>query len=260
MDAIITAGGMCAPDDPLYQLTGVEKKALIPLVGKPMISWVVDAVWRSGLVEHIAVVGLKSGDVDFGEARVDYADPKSDIISNVLTGLDKLREINPLVKKILLVSSDIPLITPDIVRGFVAECGSQEADGYYAIVEEKTMEARFPGSKRTFVPFKGARYTGGDMLLLDINAAKANEELLRALSGSRKNYWNQARMLGLGFILRFIFRTMTVEEAAARARKQLAVNAQVVDTRYAEVGMDLDKPRHYELIKAVLEAREGQAV
>ncbi len=88
-------------------------------------------------------------------------------------------------------------------------------------------------------------------------AASANEELVRDLTGSRKNYWNQARMLGLGFIIRFLLRTMTVHEAAERARKRLKVNAQVVDTEYPEVGMDLDKPHHYELIKDILEEREG---
>ncbi|MBN1994576.1 MAG: NTP transferase domain-containing protein [Anaerolineae bacterium] len=259
MDAIVTAGGINNPDDPLFALTGIEKKALIPLAGKPMIAWVVDAIWRSGLVEHIAVVGLEPGEVDFGDAPVCFTGAVGDLISNVLTGLDKIRQLNPSVKKILLASSDIPLITPEIVRGFVAECGSQEADGYYAIVEERTMEARIPGSKRTFVPFKGGRYSGGDLLLLDIAAAKANEGLLRSLTGSRKNYWNQARMLGLNFIIRFLLRTMTVDEAAERARARLNVNVLVVDTRYAEIGMDLDKPHQYELIKAMLEARESAA-
>jgi GTP:adenosylcobinamide-phosphate guanylyltransferase len=258
MDSIVTAGGRSLPDDPLYELTGVEKKALIPLAGRPMICWVVDALWKSGLMEHIVIVGLKPDEVDFGDASVYFVEAATDMISNILAGLDKLQEINPSVRKILLASSDIPLITPKIVRGFVEECGSQEGDGYYAVVEEKTMEARFPGSKRTFVPFKGGRYSGGDIFLLDVAAARANQDLLRDLTGSRKNYWNQARMLGLGFIIRFLFRQMTVHEAAERARNLLGISPKVVDTRYAEVGMDLDKPHHYELIKTFLEKREAQ--
>jgi GTP:adenosylcobinamide-phosphate guanylyltransferase len=258
MDAIVTAGGINLPDDPLYELTGVEKKALIPLTGRPMIGWVVDALARSGLVEHIVIVGLKPDEVDFGDAPVHFVDSTGEMINNILAGLERLKEINPSVKKILLSSSDIPLITPEIVRGFVEECGSQEADTYYAIVEEKTMEARFPGSKRTFVPFKGGRYSGGDIFLVDVAASEANLNLFRSLSGSRKNYLNQARMLGLGFIIRFLLRMMTVYEATERVRKTLKLNAQVVDTRFAELGMDLDKPYQYELIKAALEEREAQ--
>ena len=258
MDAIITAGGLNLPGDPLYELTGVEKKALIPLAGRPMIGWVVDALARSGLVEHIIVVGLEPDEANFGDAPIYFVDSTGEMIDNILAGLERLREINPSTKKILLCSSDIPLITPEIVRGFIEECSSQEADTYYAIVEEKTMEARFPGSKRTFVPFKGGRYSGGDIFLVDVVATEANVNLFRSLSGSRKNYLNQARMLGWGFIIRFLLRMMTVYEATERARKTLKLNARVVDTCFAELGMDLDKPHQYELIKASLEEREAQ--
>ena len=258
MDAIVTAGGKNLPDDPLYELTGVEKKALISLAGRPMIGWVVDALACSGLVEHIVIVGLKPDEVDFGDAPAYFVDSTGEMIGNILAALERLKEINPSVKKILLSSSDIPLITPEIVRGFVEECGSQEADTYYAIVEEKTMETRFPGSKRTFVPFKGGRYSGGDIFLVDVVASEANIDLFRSLSGSRKNYLNQARMLGFGFIIRFLLRMMTVYEATERVRKTLKLNARVVDTRFAELGMDLDKPYQYEIIKAALEEREAQ--
>ena len=133
MDSIITAGGISSPEDPLFEVTGIEKKALIPLAGRPMIAWVVDAVWQSGLVDNIAIVGLSPEDVDFGEAPVHFTESVGDLVGNVLAGLDCLRQVNPSVKKILLASSDVPLVTPEILRGFVEECGSQEYDLYYAI-------------------------------------------------------------------------------------------------------------------------------
>ncbi|HXW01636.1 MAG TPA: nucleotidyltransferase family protein [Anaerolineae bacterium] len=253
MEAIITAGGISADDDPLYARTGVAKKALIPLAGQPMINWVFEALAGSGLIDHLVIVGLRPDEVTFGKPSIHFIPSRDGLLDNVLAGVDKIREVSPAAKKILLCSSDIPLITPEIVRGFVEECGLQEADIYYAIVEEKTMEARFPGSKRTFVPFKGGRYTGGDVFLVDLAAAKGNVELFRALTGSRKNYLAQAQMLGFGFIIRFLLRLMTVHEAAERTRQRMNLNARVVVTRFAELGMDLDKPHQYDLIKADLE-------
>jgi len=203
MDAIITAGGLNRGDDPLYEVTGIEKKALIPLAGKPMINWVAEALYGSGLVENIVIVGLQADEVDFGEMPVHLLDSAGGMIDNILVALAKVGEISPDTQKVLLASSDIPLINPDIVRGFVAECGDQSADVYYAIVEEKTMENRFPGSRRTFVPFKGGRFSGGDIFLADVSVpAKTDLDLFRALTGSRKNYWEQARLLGIGFIFR----------------------------------------------------------
>jgi len=202
------------------------------------------------------VVGLTPRELTHKDNRLHFVEPAGSLVDNIFAGLKKLQSMNPAVKKILLFSSDIPLVTPQIVRGFIEECGSQEADIYYAIVEEKTMEARFPNSQRTFVPFKEGRYSGRDAFLLDVAAASGNADLARSLTGSRKNYLQQARMLGFVFILRFLLRRMTVQEAAKRASQKVKLDGRVVDTRYAELGMDLDKLHHYEIIKEHLEKRE----
>lgn len=258
MKAIVTAGGITLPDDPLYQLTGVAKKALIPLRGKPMISWVIEALLASAQIEDICVVGLQPSELKVGDAPVHFVDGVGGMIDNLLVGLEYIQSLDPTVQKILLSSSDIPLITAAIVRGFIEECGSQEGDVYYSIVAEETLEKQFPHSRRTFIPFRGGRFTGGDFVLVDATVpTKVDLDLFRALSDSRKNYWRQARMLGFGFIVRFLLRRMTVYEAAERGSKIFNLDAHVVNTRFAEIGMDLDKPRHYNIIKAELEKREA---
>jgi hypothetical protein len=80
------------------------------------------------------------------------------------------------------------------------------------------------------------------------------------LTGSRKNYLQQARLLGFGFIIRFLLRMMTVEDAARYAGHRINLKVRGVDTMFAELGMDLDKPHQYEIIKAILEEREGQSI
>jgi molybdopterin-guanine dinucleotide biosynthesis protein A len=135
MEAIITAGGISAPDDPLYTRTGIDKKALIPLAGQPMINWIVEALIGSGLINHIVVVGLRPDELSLSYPSLCLIDAREGLLDNVLAGVDKIREINPQARKILLCSSDIPLITPEIVCGFIEECGTQEADVYYAVVE-----------------------------------------------------------------------------------------------------------------------------
>ncbi|GAB4431673.1 MAG: hypothetical protein Kow0031_12820 [Anaerolineae bacterium] len=255
MDAIITAGGTLKPEDPLFEQTGVAKKALIPLAGKPMVGWVYDAVRGSGIVENIAMVGLDPQEFPVDDDRLYFVETRGNLLDNVFAGLDQLKELNPEVKKFLLFSSDIPLITPEIVRGFVEECGDQSGDFYYAGIEERTMEARFPNSRRSYVPFKGGRYCGGDAFLIDVAASYGNIELARQLTGTRKNYLAQLMLTNIGFMIRFLFRRMTIHETAVRAADMVGFNPRAVDTKYAELGMDLDKPRQYEMIKAELEQR-----
>lgn len=258
MDAIVTAGGTLKAGDPLLDATGIEKKALIPLAGKQMVAWVLKALRESGVVENVAIVGVAPDELEYVDDRLYFMESRGNLIDNIFAGLEKLQEITPDLKKFLLFSSDIPLVTPEIVRGFVEECGTQEADMYYTAVEERTMEARFPNSKRSYVPLKGGRYCGGDAFLIDVAAAHGNVALARQLISNRKDYLAQVRLAGFGFIIRFLLRRMTVHEAARRVADRIGFNPRVVDTRFAELGMDLDKLHQYQMIKTELEQRQHQ--
>ena len=46
MDAIVIAGGIPQPEDPLYTYSHGDSKALIDVAGKPMVQWVLDALGR----------------------------------------------------------------------------------------------------------------------------------------------------------------------------------------------------------------------
>ena len=63
MDAIVTAGGIPQPGDPLYSYSHGNSKALIDIAGKPMIQWVLDALGDAKHVDNVIVMGLspKSG-------------------------------------------------------------------------------------------------------------------------------------------------------------------------------------------------------
>ena len=259
MDAMITAGGTLKPDDPLFQQFGIEKKALLPMVGRPMISWVLEALRNSGGVDHIAIVGLDPDELDYQDDRLHFTPSTGNLVDNIYEGMYTLQKFHPTVKKILLFSSDIPLVTPEIVRGFVDECGSQKANIYYAVVKREIMEAAFPGSKRTFVPMKDGYFSGGDAFLLDVDAAAGNAEMAKSLTSSRKNYVQQARAVGFLFIIKILLRRLTAQEAGHYVAQKANLSGQVVITQYPELGMDVDKPHQYEMIKAQLEKRQAQS-
>ena len=252
-DAIVTAGGTLKPESELLKATGIEKKALIPIAGKPMIGWVIDALRGSGQVNNIAIVGLEPEDLNYNDDMLHFVKSTGNLVDNVFAGVKKVQEVNTDAKKLLVVSSDIPLITPEIVRGFIEECAPHNLDSYYSVVRQETMEARFPHSNRTFVPFKDGRFSGGDAFFFDISAVHGNVKLAKALTGTRKNYFKQAQMIGFSFIIRFLLRMMTVTEAGARAGVRGNLDGGVVITKYAEIGMDVDKFHQFEMVKAELE-------
>lgn len=257
MQALITAGGSLKSDSRLFLETGIAKKGLIPIAGKPMIQWVADALLGSDRIDGLIVVGLKEGDVDTGEKPVRYVEDQGNLVDNVLAGVEVAQQVDPASYKILLSSSDIPLVTVEIIDEFIDICLENKGEIHYTVIEEKTMEARFPNSKRTFTPLKGGRYAGGDLLMLDTRAVNANIELFRGATGSRKNFLGQARLIGFTFIFRFIFRLMDLEEGERRAAKAFNLKGRILNYHRAEIGMDVDKLHQYQLVKRELEARQG---
>ncbi len=58
MDAIVTAGGVPLPEEPLYDATQGSPKALVDVAGKPMVQWVLDALSEAQSVDNVIIVGL----------------------------------------------------------------------------------------------------------------------------------------------------------------------------------------------------------
>lgn len=254
MQAIITAGGALKPNDALFLKTGIPKKGLIPIAGKTMVQWVADAIIASDHIDGLIVVGLKDGDVDPGGKPIHYVEDHGGLVDNVLAGADAAKVIAPDSHKTLLSSSDIPLLTTDLVDEFIDICLSKEGMIHYTVIQKETMEARFPNSNRTFTRLKGGSYGGGDLLMIDSRAINYNIELFRGATGHRKNFLRQAQLVGFTFIFRFLFRLMDLEEAEERARKAFNLHGHVLNYHRAEIAMDVDKLHHYELVKRELEA------
>jgi GTP:adenosylcobinamide-phosphate guanylyltransferase len=250
----MTAGGCLKEDDPLYLETGIAKKALIPIAGKTMVQWVTDHLLASPHIDGLVIVGLNENEVQTTGKPLYFARDHGGIVDNVLAGIEVVKQLNPPGSKILLSSSDIPLFTTPMVDEFIELCLKEDYDIYYTVVEQNVMEARFPNSKRTFTPMKGGRYAGGDVLMIDTRAVNPNVDLFRTATGYRKNFLQQARLIGFVFIFRFLFRLMDISEAEKRASKALNVRGRVLEYPRAEIGMDVDKLHHFELVRRELEA------
>ena len=152
IDAIVLAGGTPDKADPLLEYAQAQKKALIKIAGKEMVRHVVEAIAGSSRIERIIIVGLSPEDgVEF-TAPVEYVEAAGDMLDNTLAGMERMMEVDPDVELVLLSSTDIPLLTTEMVDYLVETCLETDHEVYYTIVEKSTMEARFSGSRRSFEP------------------------------------------------------------------------------------------------------------
>ncbi|NPV56775.1 MAG: NTP transferase domain-containing protein [Anaerolineae bacterium] len=249
MDALITAGGIPAPADPLYPYTHGEAKSLLPLAGKPVVQWVLDAVSACDDIDNILIVGLQPDNTLGTSNKTHYLANQGDLITNIRMGLLELSRISPQEPYALLISGDTPGITAAMLDWMIAQVKTQPHEFYYPVVERRRMEARYPGSRRTFLRFKDIEVCGGDVMALNKTLANKTMPRIQQLVSARKQPLRQAAMIGFDILLLLALRQLTLAGAVRRICPRLGVDGIAIPAPYAEMAMDIDKPYQLELLE-----------
>ena len=224
---------------------GITNRALIPLGGRPMLDYVVEAA-REGLSLHgaggrILVAGevpLPSGcvAVDGGESMID-------------TLLNGASALTPNEMRLLIVTADIPFVTGAALADFLERAEAVSPAAFvWPIVEASRCKAQFPGMRRTTLRLREGEFTGGNIALLDPAFLRERETLLRDAYARRKSVVGLARLLGPEVLFRLAVSRVApgllpiafLEAAVGRVLGSVTVRAVV--TPFAEIGTDVDNP------------------
>lgn len=245
-DVLILAGGT---------LKGLESenaptKALIRINEKFMVEYVIDALRCSARIGRVVVVVPAEVKNVFWSKKVDKILVSDlSVIENVQKGFRYLDAINP----VLIVTSDIPLLTTQAIDDFLISCQKKDAEIYYPIVLKDVICSAFPEAKRTYVSLKEGVFTGGNIGLVAPRVVKENIELMKTVFNSRKSPLKLFRILGFMFVLKFIFRRLTLKELEQKCSELLGVKASVVISSFPGIGVDVDKSSDLKIVKEALE-------
>jgi len=256
MDALVTAGGTPAPGEPLYEVAEGRPKALIDIAGKAMAQWVLDALGGASRVDRVVLVGVSPDSGLTCAKPTEFVPNQGNMLSNIKAGMDHTLKANTGAHHVLVVSSDIPGITSEMVDWTVDTTMQTNDDLYYAVIERATMESRYPGSKRSYVRLKDVEVCGGDMNVLRTTLA-GNEALWERLVAARKNAMKQAALVGLDILFLVLIGQLSLHSAESRISKRLKLRGRVVLSPFAEIGMDVDKPFQLELMRLDLASRRS---
>ena len=216
VDAMVLAG---APNTgKLQEVSPEEYEATIPVGGKPLISYVVDAIKSTPRIREIVVVGPKVL-AELLPAGVRLVESGSSLTDNILRGTAALRN-SP---KILVVTSDIPFIHRDAIEDFLDRCAELQADLYYPIVSKEANEQVYPDCVRTYVTLKEGTFTGGNMVLATPAVLSNSKQLMAKVVTFRKKPWKLAKILGLSFVVKLFLKQLSLAELEKRASQLLGV-------------------------------------
>jgi GTP:adenosylcobinamide-phosphate guanylyltransferase len=245
MNAVILAGDNQAD----LARINVANKALLSICGRPMIEYVVDALRCSSLVYGISIVGPVEPLKDCLGGRVDYYfEDTGSFFENLEAAMQPFKTD----KRVIIVSSDIPMITGEVVDDFVNRCINTDADLCYPIVEKSLNESLFPGFKRTYVRLKEGTFTGGNIFYINPAIFERCREFAALLVEYRKTPWKTARILGLDLLTLLTLGRLSISKVEKRFFEILGIKAVAIISPFPQLANDVDKPSDIEMVEKYL--------
>ena len=246
-DAIILAGG--DNNQEFQKKYGVSNRSLLVIHDKFMIEYVIEALKEVSSIKRIVVVGpVKELKSRIGKLVEEVVPSGNDPFESTLKGIDYLKSED----KILVVSSDIPLIKGEMIDDFFLRCGKHPADFYYPIVRKEVYQKKFGPTKRTFGKLKEGSFGGGNMLLIDPALVEKKREFISQVIRNRKSPIIIARILGLSIIAKYLFKKLSIKDIEERVYKILGMKGLAIISPYSEVKFDIDSTEHVEIAKKFL--------
>ncbi len=249
MDAIVTAGGIPQPGDPLYVYSNGDSKALIDIAGKPMVQWVLDALGDSKEVDNVILIGLTHKSGLTCKKPLYYISNQGRMLANIVAGVNKSLELNKKSEYQLVVSSDIPAIKSEMVDWLAQTAMQTRDDIYYGVCPRAVMESRYPTSRRTYTRLKDMEVCGADINVMHFSMATEHLDTWEKLIGNRKSPLASAAVIGWDTLFQLFTHQFTLQGLVDRASERIGIKGRVIIWDRAEPCMDVDKPHQLEIMR-----------
>lgn len=235
--AVVLGGG--EPSDRMARDAGVAAKALVPLAGKPMGAYVLEALRGCPEVERIVYVGPVNVRL---RGLYDVAVPAGlRLVDSLALGVGAALAYAP-ARRLLVLTADIPWVTAAGLSAYLR--AAPDAELVYPAVTEAAASAQFPHQQRTYARLREGRLTGGNAVLL---AAAAVPKLLPFLDRAfraRKNPLALASLFGFDVLLAVLLGRATVGQLERRVERLSGIEARALVTDDAALAADVDRPSH----------------
>ncbi|MGB0906707.1 MAG: nucleotidyltransferase family protein [Maricaulaceae bacterium] len=250
VNVLILAGQREGVVDPLCAEAGIERKALLPLLGRPMIDYVLEALSASKLAPKFYVSGF---DADY-DARLlqspSAPGPAGSALVAIEAGIDA---------PLLVTTCDHPLLTPGMVEIFLSGARESGADFCVGLAERDIIDPAYPGVSRTYLKFSDKAVSGCNLFY--IANAKGIEAIRfwRQAQHDRKKPWKLASRFGVRILFDYLLGRLTLGGAFEYASKRLGITAKPVLIPIAEAAIDVDKPSDKRFVEQILSARAAKS-
>ncbi|MCP4035889.1 MAG: NTP transferase domain-containing protein [bacterium] len=261
-DVLVLAGRRDANDE-LARAAGATHRVLLDIAGEPMLARVLTTLATHDRTDAILLCSdapdlLKEvpqiADM-IEQSRVCLLPAAATPSNSVLAGIDALAARGPAGKPLLVTTADHALLDHEMLDYFLDAACASGADVTVGLVPETLIAQRFPEAKRTYLPFRGERYSGANLFAFMTPAARNVALFWRAAEQHRKSPWRMVRTFGLLSLLLFLLRRLDLVGAFRRVSATIGARVDPVRMPMAEAAVDVDKVSDWQLVRQILEER-----
>ena len=245
VSTLVLAGQRAGVTDPLCAEFNVEYKVETPLLGRPMLSWVVSALEKAGLRRPYMISGYpKAGN---GWTVRENGKGPADSALIALKGAQF---------PCLMTTGDHPLLSPEMVSHFIKGSIDSKADFCVGLAKESVIQAAYPKTTRTYLRFSDEAVSGCNLFYIANEKGLAALEFWREAQHLRKQPLKLARKIGIGLGLKYAAGRLSLQGAFDEAGKKIGIIAKPFLLPFAEAAIDVDKVSDHALVTDILKLRE----
>lgn len=260
--AVILAAQRAGRLDPMAEEAGVTHKCLVPIVGKPLIQYVLEALAPVPGLERIrisiepeaveAVVRVPGASGELG-IPVDFVPSGATIAQSAALAADGV------TGAMLFTTGDNVNLTPQAAERMIATI-ARGAEAGIALATRDAVLAAHPEGQRRFYELADDAYSNCNIYsMASASVLLQGAEAFREGGQFAKNPRRLIRIAGLLNIFLFRFRLVSLRTAMKRLAPRLGIRIEPVVLEDGAHAVDVDNPRTYKVAEAILLRRQGAA-
>ena len=259
---LILAGKRDGKLDPLAEKAGVSHKAVVPIRGKPLIQWVLEAVEQAwpdnailvsihdpAVLEPLPIVQrLKA------EGRLRFPPAQHGIVESLEAAVAEGATF-----PLLITTGDNVLVTPEALRRLHDEATAAGAEAALSYATREQIFAAHPEGQRRFYEFRDQAISNCNAYWLRDRKALAAAESFRGGGQFSKTPGAILKAFGLWNLIGFRQKWWTLDKAMRNLSRRFRVKIVPVPVTDGALAVDVDNERTYGIAETLLESRKPDA-
>ena len=256
---LILAGKRDGKLDPLAEQPGVSHKAVVPIRGKPLIQWVLEAA-EQAWPDNMILVSIHDPQVmaDLpivqrltAAGRLRFPPAQHGIVESLEAAVAE-----GAVFPLLITTGDNVLVTPEALRRLHDEAMAAGAGAALSIASREQIFAAHPEGQRRFYEFKDNAISNCNAYWLRDAAALRAAESFRGGGQFSKTPGAILKAFGLWNLIGFRRKWWTLEKAMRNLSRRFGVEIAPVFVTDGALAVDVDNERTYRIAETLLASRK----